>query len=762
MDNEQPHQELVKCVVVGDTAVGKTRLIRARACNKQFSLSQLLNTHVPTVFAIDQYRIYKEVLERSCVVVDGVNVSLRLWDTFGDHDKDRRFAYGRSDVVLLCFSVANPISLRNCRVMWYPEIRRFCPNTPILLVGCKNDLRYICKDEEYLRYCQERSPLVRPVRECDLVMPCEGRAVAREIGVPYYETSVLTYFGVNEVFDNVIRAALISRRQQRFWMTSLKRVQRPTLQVPFCPPKPKVQKPSTVVSTMRENLHCLYSSAAFTDLVLVARDSTTSEEIVVHAHRFMVAAASTAFHKLLMTDLSDCVATRRSSDSSMLSGTFGDTTLGNFNSDTECLLGNEHSQPRPTRSDKGIRIREAVKRRSSMQTLPQEQRPGIHRELNHAAFQAISIEQWDDRGSERNNCDRSPRQSLAWVPIQTVVHLSKLVSGSVLHALVHFLYTGTIFCRECHLPYTELSDLKQAAEFLELPELQLYVTNLMTEEEFLNNELSQQYLQMLCGRLRELCLEGGLFSDVLFQLEDGTCAVHRPLLMARCDVMHAMFSGDFRESNAKVITFPGVKQRTFQILLQFLYTDSIPTLKIRECLPIIELGNRLCLPRLISLVENEIIDLFQRIIQAGGDVSEDCIYLLEPLQMHNADQLVEWCLTCMATNYNHVCHKMSKQLRSLHPENQAYLNRHRWPPVWYLKDYDYYERCLTERQREENPVKPLKRSRNTAGCLCFTSKSRRNAEKQNYRTIRRTWETINGLRASLSRARKWTSTGSKN
>ena len=125
MDNEQPHQELVKCVVVGDTAVGKTRLICARACNKHVSLSQLLSTHVPTVWAIDQYRIYKDVLERSWEVVDSVNVSLRLWDTFGDHEKDRRFAYGRSDVVLLCFSITNPISLRNCRLMWYPEIRKF-------------------------------------------------------------------------------------------------------------------------------------------------------------------------------------------------------------------------------------------------------------------------------------------------------------------------------------------------------------------------------------------------------------------------------------------------------------------------------------------------------------------------------------------------------------------------------------------------------------------------------------------------------------
>lgn len=64
MDNELSNQELVKCVVVGDTAVGKTRLICARACNKKVSLSQLLNTHVPTVWAIDQYRIYKEVLTK--------------------------------------------------------------------------------------------------------------------------------------------------------------------------------------------------------------------------------------------------------------------------------------------------------------------------------------------------------------------------------------------------------------------------------------------------------------------------------------------------------------------------------------------------------------------------------------------------------------------------------------------------------------------------------------------------------------------------
>ena len=75
MDDEQPRQELVKCVLVGDNAVGKTRLICARACRQKVSLSQLLNTHVPTVWAIDQYRIYKDVSAVQCVFLRSLQVA---------------------------------------------------------------------------------------------------------------------------------------------------------------------------------------------------------------------------------------------------------------------------------------------------------------------------------------------------------------------------------------------------------------------------------------------------------------------------------------------------------------------------------------------------------------------------------------------------------------------------------------------------------------------------------------------------------------
>ena len=62
MDYERPNVETIKCVVVGDNAVGKTRLICARACNTTLTQYQLLATHVPTVWAIDQYRVCQEVL----------------------------------------------------------------------------------------------------------------------------------------------------------------------------------------------------------------------------------------------------------------------------------------------------------------------------------------------------------------------------------------------------------------------------------------------------------------------------------------------------------------------------------------------------------------------------------------------------------------------------------------------------------------------------------------------------------------------------
>lgn len=71
------------------------------------------------------------------MVVDGIPVSLGLWDTAGqeDYDRLRPLSYPQTDVFLICFSVTSPSSFENVTSKWYPEIKHHCPDAPMILVG---------------------------------------------------------------------------------------------------------------------------------------------------------------------------------------------------------------------------------------------------------------------------------------------------------------------------------------------------------------------------------------------------------------------------------------------------------------------------------------------------------------------------------------------------------------------------------------------------------------------------------------------------
>ncbi len=60
---------------------------------------------------------------------------------FEEFTRLRPLAYLSMDIFLVCFAVDNPESYENLRSIWVPEVRQYCPDAALTVVGTKTDLR---------------------------------------------------------------------------------------------------------------------------------------------------------------------------------------------------------------------------------------------------------------------------------------------------------------------------------------------------------------------------------------------------------------------------------------------------------------------------------------------------------------------------------------------------------------------------------------------------------------------------------------------
>ncbi len=160
---------VLKVVVAGDGAVGKTSLIR-RYCEGKFE-----HTRVATI-GVDFQTQKVELPDRT--------VKLSIWDMAGQE----RFAvvragfYRGSRAAVLVYDVTEPQSLVDL-TRWREEVLTAVQEQPFLVIGNKIDLERVVPTEE-------------------------GRAFAESIGAPYVETSALTGDGVPTLFETLANLAL--------------------------------------------------------------------------------------------------------------------------------------------------------------------------------------------------------------------------------------------------------------------------------------------------------------------------------------------------------------------------------------------------------------------------------------------------------------------------------------------------------------------------------------------------------------------------
>jgi GTPase SAR1 family protein len=87
--------------------------------------------------------------------------------------------------------------VENIRHKWISEVRKGSPGAPIVLCGCKTDLR---EDHGVV------SKLAQSGKT--LMSEEEGRSLAVELGCVYSECSALTRRGLNQVFRTAVKQGL--------------------------------------------------------------------------------------------------------------------------------------------------------------------------------------------------------------------------------------------------------------------------------------------------------------------------------------------------------------------------------------------------------------------------------------------------------------------------------------------------------------------------------------------------------------------------
>ncbi|XP_071963846.1 ras-related C3 botulinum toxin substrate 1-like [Antedon mediterranea] len=165
----------IRCITVGDSAVGKTCLL-IRECMNVYP-----EDYVPTVF--DSY-IHE-------ITVDNAVVKVQTEDARGRQDEDyirlRPLCYINANVFVICFDLSNPTSYENVSKLWYPEIHEHCPDVPFILVGTKLDLKI---DED-------GNPKTTDDAKC--ITYEQGQEMKSKVGaLGYFECSSLTGRGVND------------------------------------------------------------------------------------------------------------------------------------------------------------------------------------------------------------------------------------------------------------------------------------------------------------------------------------------------------------------------------------------------------------------------------------------------------------------------------------------------------------------------------------------------------------------------------------
>ncbi len=155
---------LFKVVLIGDGGVGKTNIMTKFSRN-------MFNVSSKSTIGVD--------FSSKNIILDDKNIKIQIWDTAGQerYKAVTSSYYRNSSGILLVYDITNSDSYYNCS-KWLNELRSNTdPNTPVILIGNKNDMIH------------QRNVSIE-----------DAAKFAKENGLMFLETSALDGNNIEEAF----------------------------------------------------------------------------------------------------------------------------------------------------------------------------------------------------------------------------------------------------------------------------------------------------------------------------------------------------------------------------------------------------------------------------------------------------------------------------------------------------------------------------------------------------------------------------------
>eukprot|EP00689_Sawyeria_marylandensis_P002516 EC823981.1.p1 GENE.EC823981.1~~EC823981.1.p1 ORF type:complete len:174 (+),score=62.37 EC823981.1:136-657(+) len=138
---------------------------------------------------------------------DKTPITLSFYDSGNaeEYDKMRPSLYPGTDVIVICFSLFNKHSFENVENYFFPEIKKYIPDVPFVIIGTKLDIK---NDPKELNYLKDRNETLIP--------PALANNLCKKLkGYKYCEISSKSGEGMKEAFDMIIEAGLSKQNQQK-------------------------------------------------------------------------------------------------------------------------------------------------------------------------------------------------------------------------------------------------------------------------------------------------------------------------------------------------------------------------------------------------------------------------------------------------------------------------------------------------------------------------------------------------------------------